>query len=47
MKSENVGIDIWLGIDVGKTHHWATAVDSDGEIVYSAMTATVWVLADT
>ena len=37
MKSENVGIDIWLGIDVGKTHHWATALDSDGEIVFSRM----------
>ena len=33
--SENVDIDIWLGIDVGKTHHWATAIDSDGEIVHS------------
>ena len=34
---KNSDIDIWLGVDVGKTHHWATAVDSDGEIVFSRM----------
>ncbi len=27
--------DIWLGIDVGKTDHWATAINTVGEQVYS------------
>lgn len=27
--------EIWLGIDVGKTDHWASAVDTSGEQVYS------------
>ncbi|QTG75984.1 IS110 family transposase [Trueperella pecoris] len=26
---------IWLGIDVGKADHWATAVNDSGELVYS------------
>ncbi|MEU1293069.1 IS110 family transposase [Streptomyces sp. NPDC005840] len=26
---------IWVGIDVGKGHHWATGVDADGETVFS------------
>lgn len=27
--------DMWLGIDVGKTDHWATAVTMAGELIYS------------
>lgn len=27
--------DMWLGIDVGKTDHWATAVNMAGELIYS------------
>ncbi|WTQ46937.1 IS110 family transposase [Actinacidiphila glaucinigra] len=23
---------IWVGIDAGKGHHWAVAVDADGEV---------------
>ncbi|MFJ4512861.1 IS110 family transposase [Streptomyces sp. NPDC088816] len=26
---------IWVGIDAGKGHHWAVAVDADGETVFS------------
>ncbi|GAA2124730.1 IS110 family transposase [Kitasatospora saccharophila] len=26
---------IWVGIDAGKGHHWAVAVDADGEILFS------------
>ncbi|WP_327160562.1 IS110 family transposase [Streptomyces zaomyceticus] len=26
---------IWVGIDVGKGHHWAVAVDAEGETVFS------------
>ncbi|MFI8194898.1 IS110 family transposase [Streptomyces sp. NPDC085946] len=26
---------IWVGIDAGKGHHWAVAVDADGESVFS------------
>jgi hypothetical protein len=26
---------IWVGIDAGKGHHWAVAVDPDGETVFS------------
>ncbi|OEJ55238.1 IS110 family transposase [Streptomyces agglomeratus] len=26
---------IWVGIDVGKGHHWAVAIDGDGETVFS------------
>ncbi|MET7666459.1 IS110 family transposase [Streptomyces sp. NPDC005463] len=26
---------IWVGIDAGKGHHWAAAVDADGEILFS------------
>lgn len=29
----------WVGIDVGKTHHWACVVDADGEILLSAKIA--------
>ncbi|MEV4417629.1 transposase [Catellatospora sp. NPDC049609] len=25
----------WVGIDVGKTHHWACVVDSDGKRLLS------------
>lgn len=28
-------IDIWLGIDVGKSQHWATAVDNSGKNIFS------------
>lgn len=28
-------IDIWLGIDVGKTDHWATAINAAGKKIYS------------
>lgn len=27
--------DMWLGIDVGKTDHWATAVTMAGELIYA------------
>lgn len=33
MESED--FTIWLGIDVGKTDHWATAVNNAGEQIYS------------
>ncbi|MEU4788066.1 IS110 family transposase [Nocardiopsis alba] len=26
---------IWVGVDAGKGHHWAVAVDTDGEILFS------------
>lgn len=26
---------IWVGIDAGKGHHWAVAIDPDGEILFS------------
>ncbi|WP_031185630.1 IS110 family transposase [Streptomyces sp. NRRL F-5635] len=26
---------IWVGIDAGKAHHWATAIDDDGQLVLS------------
>lgn len=26
---------IWVGIDAGKAHHWATAIDADGQVVLS------------
>ncbi|MGW0204835.1 IS110 family transposase [Streptomyces sp. NPDC003233] len=26
---------IWVGIDAGKGHHWAVAIDADGETVFS------------
>lgn len=26
---------IWVGIDAGKAHHWATAIDGDGQLVLS------------
>ncbi|MFJ9606860.1 IS110 family transposase [Kitasatospora sp. NPDC101176] len=26
---------VWVGIDAGKGHHWAVAVDADGEILFS------------
>ncbi|MFD0034140.1 transposase [Streptomyces sp. NPDC059349] len=26
---------IWVGIDAGKGHHWAVAVDADGETLFS------------
>ncbi|WP_052190264.1 IS110 family transposase [Streptomyces sp. NRRL S-1824] len=29
------GKRIWVGVDAGKGHHWAVAVDSDGEAVFS------------
>lgn len=29
----------WVGIDVGKTHHWACVVDADGKILLSAKIA--------
>lgn len=29
-------INVWLGIDVGKTEHWATAVDIDGNQLRSS-----------
>lgn len=29
----------WIGIDVGKTHHWACVVDSNGKILLSARIA--------
>jgi len=30
---------IWVGIDVGKAHHHATAVDRDGEMLWSMRVA--------
>jgi transposase len=30
---------IWVGIDVGKAHHHAAAVDSDGELLWSVRVA--------
>ena len=29
----------WIGIDIGKTHHWACVVDADGKILLSAKIA--------
>ena len=29
----------WVGIDVGKTHHWVCAVDADGKMLLSARIA--------
>lgn len=29
----------WVGIDVGKTHHWACVVDADGKTLLSAKIA--------
>ncbi|WP_139151409.1 transposase, partial [Streptomyces sp. WMMB 322] len=26
---------IWVGIDAGKGHHWAVAVDANGEPLFS------------
>ncbi|MGQ4489634.1 IS110 family transposase [Streptomyces sp. SAS_281] len=26
---------IWVGVDAGKAHHWATAIDADGQMVLS------------
>jgi Transposase len=26
---------IWVGIDAGKGHHWAVAVDAEGETLFS------------
>jgi Transposase len=25
----------WVGVDVGKDHHWAAAVDADGQVLLS------------
>jgi hypothetical protein len=25
----------WVGVDVGKDHHWAAAVDADGRVLLS------------
>jgi transposase len=27
---------IWVGVDAGKGHHWAVAIDADGETLFSA-----------
>jgi hypothetical protein len=27
---------LWVGIDAGKAHHWACAVDEDGKTIFSA-----------
>ena len=29
----------WVGIDVGKTHHWVCAVDADGKTLLSVKVA--------
>ena len=29
----------WVGIDIGKTHHWACVVDADGKILLSVKIA--------
>ena len=29
----------WVGIDVGKTHHWACVVDAEGKILSSVKVA--------
>ncbi|MEU9398102.1 IS110 family transposase [Streptomyces sp. NPDC048324] len=29
------GRRIWVGVDAGKGHHWAVAVDADGEMLFS------------
>lgn len=32
---EYTDIQVFLGPDVGKTNHWATAVDTTGEVLFS------------
>ena len=29
----------WIGIDVGKTHHWVCVVDADGKTLLSVKVA--------
>jgi hypothetical protein len=31
----------WVGVDIGKTHHWVCAVDVDGERLLSVKVANV------
>jgi hypothetical protein len=30
-----VGEVAWVGVDVGKAHHWVVAVDAGGQVVLS------------
>lgn len=37
--SPGAGVRVWVGIDVGKAHHWAAGVDTNGRQVWSRKVA--------
>jgi predicted RNase H-like nuclease (RuvC/YqgF family) len=38
-EEEHLVTKLWIGVDVGKTHHHVAAVDGDGRLVYSRRVA--------